>query len=128
MIAGCPSRPRFGEGNLALESVAEPVDPEATADAGARPSEAEIELVLLEYLECRESPATADPRLQQIRERLLPHVRLSEQDRALLRLRCLEGMKMGAVARRLGLSGDPYKRYHRLIRELGAACRSAGLL
>lgn len=59
--------------------------------------------------------------------RLSERVELSGDDLELLNLRHLHGMPMRAVAERLGLQGDPYKRYHRVIRKLRVACVDVGI-
>lgn len=128
VIGGCANRPRFDEGAVSLDAVSEPADPRSDPQSELDAAPAEIELFLQEYLEAGPGSPRDDPRIEAIRRQLSPHLALDQTDRALVRMRCLEGMKMNAIARALGLQGDPYKRYHRVIRELSAACRAAGLL
>ena len=68
------------------------------------------------------------PRVGELVERLRTNVSLTDQDRLLLRLRYLNGMKMTEIVKLLDLQGDPYKRYHKLLAHLRRACQEAGLI
>lgn len=66
--------------------------------------------------------------MAEVQKRLREHVRLSDEDRLLLRLRYVDGVDMKTLVSQLQLSGDPYKRINKLIRQLRRACVQAGLL
>jgi len=128
ILERCQARPQPGDRELSLEGTAEPRD-----ESGEVGQEFEIhERELVEALEmCLVPPADAGraptERVGVLVERLRPHVCLSDEDRLLLRMRFLDGLNVSAIARMLQLSGDPYKRLERVLRQLRRAFLKAGL-
>ena len=58
--------------------------------------------------------------------RLRDQLQLSAEDRMLLKLHG-DGVKISTIARLLHLDGDPYKRLKRLLSQVEAACKRAGI-
>ena len=106
-----------------------------TTEGGSAP-EAELSIndnevlqVLEDYLEASTNPhPPTDPRVAELLKRLDAQLNLPEEDRLLLRLRYVEGIKMSCIVQLLHLEGDPYKREHRVLRQVRAACQAAGLV
>lgn len=130
ILRRCSKRPQFKEPVTPLE--------DAQQEKAALASTPEEQLVaqdkerleaLLEYLQMGTQTTQALPqRVQELLNRLAMHLRLTEEDRLLLRLRYVDGLSMQAIVKLLGLKGDPYKRFHKMIAQLQHACRLAGLL
>jgi RNA polymerase sigma factor (sigma-70 family) len=86
----------------------------------------ELASALLAYVEAGEG-ATLPAKQRTMIVKLKTYLQLTEEDRLLLRMYAVEGLKMPEIARRLGLSGNPYKRYKRILKHIEEAGRSAGL-
>ncbi|MFH0342933.1 MAG: hypothetical protein ACHBNF_12560 [Chromatiales bacterium] len=94
-------------------------------DAQLMIEDQELSEALQAYLQ-EESEGPASPRVSELLSRLREHLRLTEEDRLLLRLRFQDGLSIQAIARLLHLQGDPYKRMNKLIAELRGTCRRVG--
>lgn len=100
-------------------------DPEAELSI----NDDEVLQVLEDYLQASDNPKPPrSPRVAELLTRLNAHLHLTKEDRLLLRLRYLEGIKMSSIVQLLHLEGDPYKREHKILRQVRAACQHAGLL
>jgi hypothetical protein len=107
-----------------LESADEGLGPEAQL----RIQDKEMLEALQAYLQAQgDSDPHVSPRVSELLTRLHAHLRLTEEDRLLLKLRYQDGMKMPAIVRLLHLQGDPYKRINKLIAQLRKACSLQGL-
>lgn len=125
VIARCPPRHRYQDSHeVAIDEIAEPGSWELSPEAEIATQPRELLEALAGYIRGEmPEPAETKPLL----EKLKPHLTLSDEDRLLLRLRYLEGLKLDQIARLLGLKGDPYKRLHKILRSLHTACEQAGL-
>lgn len=86
----------------------------------------EIMETLEAYLQ-DESAAALSPRVSELLKRLTEQLRLSDEDRLVLRLRFRDGLTVQAIARLLHLQGDPYKSMDKLITLLREAFLRAGV-
>jgi len=112
------------EENLPLEQGEAATD--APPDEALGIQEDEFLEALRDYLQgADDAPATS--RVRELLERFRANVPIAEEDRLLLRLRHVDGLGMQHIGRLLNLQGDPYKRYHKIIKQLRGACRRAGL-
>jgi hypothetical protein len=59
---------------------------------------------------------------------LRAYLRLTEEDRLLLKLYYQDGIKIKVIVKLLNLQGDPYKRIKKIIAQIQKACQKAGLL
>ncbi len=129
VLQRCHSQPRYQEQQVSMEACAEPV---ATGEGPAQAMEYQDKELLEALQTCLEAdgptPSTISRRVTELLERLEPHLNLGEEDRLLLRLRYLDGLRIQAIAKMLHLSGDPYKRFNKLIGQLRETCRRAGVL
>ena len=130
VLTRCSKRPRFKEPIAPLAHVqAKKMAPGWTPEEQLVAQDKERLEALLEYLQTGTQATQALPeRVQELLNRLAMHLRLTEEDRLLLRLRYVDGLSMPAIVKLLDLKGDPYKRFNKMITQLQNACRLAGLL
>lgn len=125
VLGRCPPRSRYQDSHgVTLDDIAEPVSQIPTPEAELEPTSRELLEALEGYIrgeaELPEEAAT-------LLEKLQPHLHLSAEERLFLRLRYCEGLKMAQIARLLHIKGDPYKRLHKILARLRAACEEAGI-
>jgi hypothetical protein len=129
ILEKCHSRPQYQEQIVSIENMGEQSSPDLEPDEALTVKEREMLEALEGYLVSYGEPDEAiDNRVAELQKRLQNHVRLSDEDRLLLRMRYVDGVNMKTIVRLLNLSGDPYKRFNRLIRQLRRTCMQAGLL
>lgn len=129
VLQRCPSQPRYQEQQVPMESCPEPAAGEDGPEQALEVQDKELLEALHACLDAAGPPAPAvSHRVADMLERLEPHLRLGEEDRLLLRLRYVDGLRIQAIARLLHLKGDPYKRLDKLLGQLREACRRAGVL
>jgi hypothetical protein len=108
------------------ETEGEPIDEESSPDELLRLQDKELLEALWAYLQADDGSAIT-PRVAEILTRLRAHLRLTEEDRLLLRLYYQDGIKLKVIVKLLNLQGDPYKRIKKIIAQIQKACQKAGL-
>lgn len=124
--ASCRHCPLHDEPVTTTDAELNPASPAAGPDENLEPGDAELADALRRCLDSRGVEPTPD--VKALLARLAPLVQLTEEDRLLLRLHYLDGLPLRRVAELLHLDAAPYKRRQRLLAQLRAACRLAGLL
>lgn len=129
VLIRCSKRPIFTEPNAPLDQA------QGKAALASMPEEQLVAQdkerleALVEYLQTGAHTTESLPqRVRELLNHLTEHLHLTEEDRLLLRLRYVDGLKMEAIVKLLDLKGDPYKRLNRIIKHLQNACRLTGLL
>lgn len=123
--ARCRHCPLHDEPVASTDAELHPASPAAGPDQALEPGAAELADALRRCLDDCGAPPTQD--VKALLGRLTPLIRLTEEDRLLLRLHYLDGLPLRRVAELLHLEADPYKRRRRLLEHLRTACRLAGL-
>jgi len=128
VLTRCRERPQ-PEQQTTMEGIINTSDVRSAPEAALSIHDQEVLEVLADYLQGSvvSNPAL-NPRVAELLTRLQAHLHLTEEDRLLLRLRYVEGVKMSCVVKLLHLEGDPYKREHKILAQVRAACQRAGLL
>ena len=111
------------------EAEVEPIDEGSSPDELLRLEDEDKELLeaLWAYLQADDGSAIT-PRVAEPITRLRAYLRLTEEDRLLLKLYYQDGIKLKVIVRLLNLQGDPYKRIKKIIAQIQKACQKAGLL
>jgi hypothetical protein len=129
VMSRCRERPQLVEQHSSMEVVIDTTEGGAAPEAELGINDSEILEVLQDYLQASTNPhPPADPRVAELLTRLNAQLNLADEDRLLLRLRYVEGIKMSCIVQLLHLEGDPYKREHKILRQVRAACQAAGLV
>ena len=68
-----------------------------------------------------------EKRVNALCQQLSPHLKLTSDDRLLLRLRFIDGYSMKKISEMMKLDGDPYKRLHKIIHGLRIAFQQADI-
>lgn len=125
VIGHCTRQPQFREETVSMEAVGESESGESLPEQQLMPDQKELMEILQHYIqgETESVPAAVAPLLDKLKAK----IHLDDEDRLLLRLRFCEGLKMPAITKMLNLTGDPYKRINKLIRQLQQACEQASL-
>lgn len=125
VIALCPPKHRYQDSHeVAIDEIAEPGSWELSPETEIEPKPQELSEALEGYI-MGEVPEP--PEAKSLLEKLQPHLKLSDEDRLLLRLHYCEGLKITQIAELLHLKGDPYKRLNKILKSLHTACEQAGL-
>ncbi|MEN8133900.1 MAG: hypothetical protein ABFS45_27830, partial [Pseudomonadota bacterium] len=129
ILVRCCSRPKYQEQTVSIENVGEQISPDSDPGEMLTVNNKEMLEVLEGYLvSYADTDEAIDNRVAELQKRLSEHVRLSAEDRLLLRMRYVDGVDMKTIVSLLNLSGDPYKRFNKLIKQLRRACLQAGFL
>lgn len=127
--ARCRAPHRGAEPGIPMDEVREPASNEYAPEVELGIGEREMTEALRQLLNAREpTDAPTTQRVLELVDRLRPHLTITEEDRMFLRLRHIDGLKMKEIVKLLGLTGDAYKRYHKIISSLRDAWQQAGLL
>ena len=125
----CQKKSKTGEKTVSLREAPEPPAVGSTPDEVLQITEQELIEALQSYLQTEHDAAPRiTPRVSELLARLNALLRLSEEDRLLLRLRYVNGLRMKSIVNLVHLKGDPYKRYDKLIKRLREACQRIGLV
>lgn len=126
--ARCRRRMRYADTETTVDedSVTPPSTP--PPDEDLRVGSQELAHALASCLDTTAAKrAEQDSRVTALVGQLRAHVKLADEERLLLRMRYVEGMKMTEIVKVLKLKGDPYKRYHKILDKLRVAFEQAGL-
>lgn len=127
--ARCRPHNRVREFGVSIEDGQEPASIEYSPEAELGIKNSEMLEAIRQLLNARDPDATpGTQRVLELVNQLRPHLDISEEDRVFLRLRHIEGLKMKEIVKLLGLTGDAYKRYHKILASLRNAWQQAGLL
>ena len=121
----CQEEPWYMD--LLAEAGVEPIDEGSSPDELLRLQDKELLEALWAYLQADDGSAIT-PRVAEIITRLKAYLRLTEEDRLLLKLYYQDGIKIKVIVKLLNLQGDPYKRIKKIIAQIQKACQKAGLL
>jgi hypothetical protein len=121
----CQEEPWYMD--LSAEAQVEPIDEGSSPDELLRLQDKEMLEALWAYLQADDGSAIT-PRVAEIITRLKAYLRLTEEDRLLLKLYYQDGIKIKVIVKLLNLQGDPYKRIKKIIAQIQKACQKAGLL
>ncbi len=121
----CRREPQPVQSSTSIETEMDLTDESLGPDSQLIIKDKEMSEALQAYLQ-GESEAPISARVSELLSRLREHLRLTEKDRLLLRLRYQDGLSIPAIARLLHLQGDLFKRMNKLITELRLACQRAG--
>jgi hypothetical protein len=121
----CQEEPGYLD--LSAEAQVEPIDEGSSPDELLRLQDKEMLEALWAYLQADDGLAIT-PRVAEIITRLRAYLRLTEEDRLLLKLYYQDGIKIKVIVKLLNLQGDPYKRIKKIITQIQKACQKAGLL
>lgn len=125
----CRPQARSTEAAVSMDDSAELVSSDSTPEQHLEVNDSEFLEAICELLGARADGRPPPPRsVGELVDRLRPHVRLTEEERMFLRLRHIDGLKMKEIVKLLALTGDAYKRYHKILSSLRDACRQAGLI
>ncbi len=125
----CTQQARFSEGNVEIDQIVESAAEDGEISDDVIDNKQLIE-VLLEYIQSGDSPAetVVDKSINDLLTHLKLHIKMSDEDRLLLRLRFCEGLKVKEISQMLHLEGNPYKRINGLIDDLRRACQKSGFV
>lgn len=125
----CQAHDTRRDAAVPIEDCQEPGSTDYAPEAQLAIEETEMLEAVRQLLDGGEpTAASSTRRVRALVRQLRPHIKMTEEDRLFLRLRHIDGLKMKAIVNLLGLTGDPYKRYHKIIGGLRAAWQRAGLL
>ncbi len=123
----CTKQARFSEGNIDIDQIGE----SSSEDDGMQDyiNNKQLLEVLLEYIQSDISTADTlvDDTIKEMLNHLKSHIKMSDEDRLLLRLRFCEGLKVNEISKMLHLDSNLYKRINGLIDDLRNACQQCGL-
>jgi len=127
--ARCRPHNRNREPGVPMEEGREPASTEYTPETELGIKESEMLEAIRQILNARDPGATPNTqRVLELVNQLRPYLNITEEDRVFLRLRHIDGLKMKEIVKLLGLTGDAYKRYHKILASLRNAWQQAGLL
>jgi hypothetical protein len=111
--------------DLSAEAQVEPIDEGSSPDELLRLQDKEMLEALWAYLQADDGSAIT-PRVAEIITRLKAYLRLTEEDRLLLKLYYQDGIKIKVIVKLLNLQGDPYKRIKKIIAQIQKASKRRG--
>lgn len=123
---GAKKNPWYRDPSAEAQEV-EPINEGSSPDELLGLRDKEMLEALWAYLQADDGAAIT-PRVAEIITRLRAHLRLTEEDRLLLKLYYQDGIKIKVIVKLLNLQGDPYKRIKKIITQIQKACQKAGLL
>lgn len=127
ITAKCVKQPMFSEQMISLDDQKEQAAVEIGPDEALDTNSKDMIEALQFYIQKNGDPPVTS-QVGEILRRLNPHIALTGEDRLLLRLRYSDGMKMKHIVKLMGLRGNPYRRYDKIIGHIRRACQRAGLL
>jgi hypothetical protein len=123
----CQEKPPPMEQHISIDAAVEEPDAGSAPEEQLRVKDKEMLEALWAYLQADDGLAIT-PRVAEIITRLRAYLRLTEEDRLLLKLYYQDGIKIKVIVKLLNLQGDPYKRIKKIIAQIQKACQKAGLL
>lgn len=127
--ARCRTPTRVREPGVPIEENREFASNEYSPESELGITEREMLAAIRELLDARDpSDAPNTQRVIELVKQLRPYMKITEEDRMFLRLRHIDGLQMKEIVKLLGVKGDAYKRYHRILSSLREAWLQAGLL
>jgi len=128
----CTKQARFSEGNVGIDQITESsvVETDTTMPDTIEINNKQLIEVLLEYIQSSDTSLEEleDDTIKNLLNNLKSHIKMSDEDRLLLRLRFCEGLKIKEIRQMLHLQGNPYKRINGLLDDLRNACQQSGLI
>lgn len=126
----CTRQARFSEGNISIDQVLESTSTDNTMPDNLDMNNKQLIEALIEYIQSGGDTleAVEDELVKNLLNHLRSHVKMSDEDRLLLRLRYCEGLKVKEISQMLHLEGNTYKRINGLIDELRNAFQRSGLV
>lgn len=128
VIANCDVHLRAVEQSIEREVTPDPGSADYAPETELSFKEEEMSAVLWQLLQNEaDVELSSNPYVEELAERLKPHLQLDESDLLLLQLRFIDGLKVTKIAQMMKLSGDPYKRLNKILDRLRESFRLAHL-
>jgi len=119
VLARCDAQLQHSEVEVELDAVTDYEPALFYSDAELEYTDEDLSAVLWQLLQDGAPPhSPVFHRICELVSRLKPHLKLSQDDRLLLRLRFIDGLDMKKIAQHMHLKEDPYKRLHKILKGL----------